>query len=96
MVNKQIITQSIEAVNFILADGVYPYDDPEDKFVVIIDGAEVAWASTQAQAWRSYNEMLRCEGEHFQRCPGDYIPFDGLAPETDGEWADDYGLGSPL
>ena len=58
-------------VNFILKDGVYPYDDPEDKFVIIIDGEEVAWSGTYAQAWRSYHEMLRIETAHFTRCPED-------------------------
>lgn len=90
-----IVTQLAEWVNFTLADGVYDYPDPVDKFVVIIGGEEVAWTETQAQAERSFIELIHYDGAHRQRCPSDYIPFDGIAPESD-DWSDDYGLGAAL
>lgn len=89
------LTSNQPLVNLVLADGVYPYPDPEDQWVVIIGSEEVAWAATKPQAERSYLEMLHYDNEHYQHCPSDYIPFDGVAPETD-DWADDYGLGARL
>ena len=52
---------------YIIPDGVYPFnDDPggEDHFTVIMGGEQVAWAATEAQAHRSYAEMLRVDREH--------------------------------
>ena len=53
---EELPTQSIE---FLIRDGVHPYNDPEDEFywVVIVDGDEVAWAETRQQAERSYEEL---------------------------------------
>lgn len=94
--DDNIIAQSQQAVKgFILADGVYDYPDPVDKFVVIIGGEEVAWAGTLAQAERSFIELIHYDAAHRQRCPSDYIPFDGVAPESD-DWPDDYALELPL
>lgn len=65
-------------------DGVYPYNDPEDKFVVIVDGKEVAWAGTYAAAWVTYSEYLRVNKDHLTRNldnlpePSEYF--------TKGEW----------
>lgn len=87
--------QATDVKGFILADGIYPYDDPEDKWVIIIGGEEVAWAGTQAQVERSFIELIHYDAAHRQRCPSDYIPFDGVAPESD-DWSDDYGLGAML
>lgn len=72
--SQAIVTQLAEWVNFTLTDGVYDYPDPVDKFVVIIEGEEVAWASTKPQAERSFNELLHYDGEHYRRCPSDYRP----------------------
>lgn len=52
---------------FVLPDGVYPYDDQEDRWVVILDGEEVAWAGDYGQAQRSYLEMLGLRREHLRR-----------------------------
>lgn len=94
--DRSILTQQASDVKgFILADGVYDYPDPVDKFVVIIEGEEVAWAETQAQAERSFIELIHYDAAHRQRCPSDYIPFDGIAPESD-DWPDDYALELPL
>lgn len=70
------LTQNEATVN-ILADGVYPYDDPTpvdyrgqvDKWVIRIDGEEVAWHSgTKQEAEAAYHDMLRVECDH-QRNP---------------------------
>lgn len=67
---------------FILQDGVHPYDDPEDQWVVIVDGEEVAWAADQSQAWRSYREMLTVEFGYSGRNPED-VPI--LVTYANGE-----------
>lgn len=59
-------TQKVNCT-FVLSDGVYPYDDPEDRYVVILDGEEVAWSSDYGQAQRSYLEMLGLRREHIRR-----------------------------
>lgn len=63
-----ILTQNEAAVN-VLADGVHEYDHPEDKFVVIVEGNEVAWTPTEATGWQAYNEITRVECEHVTRNP---------------------------
>lgn len=89
---ETIVTPNCELVNFTLADGVYDYDDPVDKFVVIIGGEEVAWAETKPQAERSFNELLHYDNEHFKHCPDDYDWKRGHTASAD----EDLGLESPL
>lgn len=65
---NQIVTQT-EPKSNILTDGVHEYDHPEDKFVVIVDGDEVAWTPTEAAGWTAYNEITRIECKHVKRNP---------------------------
>ncbi len=43
---------------YLIADGVHPNDDPADPWLVVVDGEPVAWAETEATAWRSYHELM--------------------------------------
>ena len=54
-----------QSLEFLIHDGVHPYNDPEDEFhfVVIVDGDEVAWAETKSQAERSYDELTTPDPE---------------------------------
>lgn len=94
--DTNILTQQATGVNFILADGVYDYPDPIDKFVVRVDGEDVAWAETRAEADRSFAELLHYDGEHFKHCPSDYIPFMGEPVPYESDDTGDIGLGAAL
>ena len=54
---------------FIIEDGVHPYPDLVDRWVVIVNGDEVAWANDKPTAERSYIEMLRVRADHARRNP---------------------------
>lgn len=70
-----------------LADGVHPYDHPEDKWVIRIDGDEVAWHSgTKQEAEAAYHDMLRVECDHQRN------PANGLGRWWEWREVDDYGL----
>lgn len=76
-----------------LPDGVYDFDDPVDRYVVVIGGQYHSWALVQCTAHWQYTEALRVNGEHGRRCPED-IPFQGEpCPYNDDETAESmYGL----
>lgn len=42
-------------------DGVHPFDDPVDQWVVILAGEVVNYAIHQSTAWFQYNEALRLQ-----------------------------------
>lgn len=69
---------------FIFADGVYPYPDPIDRWVVIVDGDEVAWCADQGRGFDIYNDIVRIEAEHADHCPDD-IPWQGEPQYGDDE-----------
>ena len=54
-----------QSLEFLIHDGVHPYNDPEDEFhfVVIVDGDEIAWTETKSQAERSYDELTTPDPE---------------------------------
>lgn len=72
-------------------DNVYPFAGVEDKWAVVIDGKQIAWAAEYGTACMIYITALQTRREHAERCPADSIPFDGIAPATADE-ADDYSL----
>lgn len=91
---NQIVSQTEPNVNT-LSDGVHPYDHPEDKFVVIVEGDEVAWAPTEAAGWIAYNEITRVElrPEFIEGC--DHVernPANGLGRWWQWREVDDLGL----
>lgn len=80
------IAQVPEKINTLL-DGVHPYDDPTDKWVIRIDGEEVAWHSgTQQEAEAAYHDMLRVECDHQRN------PANGLGRWWQWREVDDYAL----
>lgn len=62
-----------------------PFDDPEDQWVVIVDGEEVAWAADQSTAWRSYREMLTVQVGYSRRNPIDPEDAPILVTYANGE-----------
>lgn len=68
-------------------DGVYEFDDPCDRFVVVLGGQAVNWATHQGTAFTQYTEALRVRREHYSR--GNSW---GGEPVTYESEADDYGL----
>lgn len=85
----EVITDETDLAN--VPNGVYEFDDPSDRWVVVIGGQAVNWATHQGTAWQQYSEAMRVNREHAQRSP-DYIYFNGEPVAYESE-ADDYGLG---
>ncbi len=52
-----------------LIDGVYPYDDPCDQWVVVIDCQPIGWAPDWSAAAMQEIEALRVKREHITRNP---------------------------
>jgi len=49
-----------------VSNGVYEFDDPADRWVVVIGGQAVNWATHQGTAWQQYTEAMRVSREHLQ------------------------------
>lgn len=77
-----------------IPDGIYPFADLTDQWVVIINEQAVNWAETWGDAFGQYAEALRVKREHAQHCPLD-IPFDDdelIFASAADLWPDDYSL----
>lgn len=105
MNSNQSVTLSEQIVNWIviiddttdltgIPDGIYPFADLTDQWVVIINEQAVNWAETWGKAFEQYAEALRVKREHAQHCPAD-IPFDGgefIFASSADLWPDDYAI----
>ena len=85
-----IISQAVQPVNLVLADGVH-FDEIIKEYVVVVGGEIVNYAFHWSTATAQYKEASRVRREHRDSCPEDFIPFDGSASASDN-WDDDYGL----
>lgn len=91
----QHFTRENGQVEFIEAkpDGKH-YNEAIGEYEIWLDGEVLAWASDPIKAGEQYIQALRQRNQHRQRCPADFIPFDGepvALPEPVNE-ADTYGL----
>jgi hypothetical protein len=72
-----ILTQIPKQVNvefWPLKDGAH-LDPITDEWIIIFNGNDYGPYSTQAQAWQSYNDILRLDREHSERNPANVRSF---------------------
>ena len=67
----QTAPQSNTAVQFVLTDGVHPFDDPVDQYCVVVAGQIVNYATHFSTACAQYREATRIRREHFRTNPGE-------------------------
>ena len=60
-----------ETIEFVLPDGVHPFDDPIDQWCVVVGGEIANYATWQSTAYNQYREALRVRREHFAGNPAE-------------------------
>lgn len=77
-------------------NGVYESGLEDDPCVIYVAGELITFAGTEAAASRIYADALEARHAHFDRCPEDFIPFDGAPMVAEPVRAcDEYGLQEP-
>lgn len=67
----QATIEFIPSRHFVLPDGVHPFNDPIDKWCVVVGGEITNYATWQSTAYNQYREALRVRREHFASNPGE-------------------------
>jgi hypothetical protein len=68
----QVDNTQANIIELAVVDGLH-YSSEHREYEIWLDGEIIAYACTQADAYRIYHEELQAQRDHFERCPEDSI-----------------------